>query len=346
MGKARKAYTIKDVAQLSKVSLATVSRVINGGQNVRPEMYERVMKAIEQLGYYPNRAAQALASKETGSIGVVVNNLHDPFFHDLLRGFEDGASETSYHVVFCSVPSGASQEKEEYVKYLTNGVVDALILYGPYISDEPLVHYLQNETTCDYVIIESDIPDIECNELLVDNKKGAQQAVRYLHEQGHSKIAHICGNPNKKVSVDRLNGYMSTMQACRLTIDSAYIQNATEDYHSGYECMRNLLSLANRPTAVFCCDDAIASHAIRAALDMGLSVPEDISVMGFDNQRILPDKYKGPEITSVEQPLYDIGRESIQLLTQRLKNKEQTQKLRKLYPTELVIKESVGPPKD
>ena len=342
MGNHKKAPTIKDVARLSQVSLATVSRVINGGNSVSNELCTRVMKAVEELGYHPNRAARALASKETGSIGVVVNNLHDPFFYDLLRGFEQGAQETNYNVVFCSVPGSAAVEKEKYVKYLTNGVVDGVVLYGSYLSDKHLVHYLKNETTCDYVIIENYIPEFECNELLVDNIKGVQQAISHLCELGHRKIAHICGDLNKMVSSDRLNGYTRTMQTLGLSIEASYIQNTTEDYRSGYTCMQNLLTLQNRPTAVFCCDDAIASYAIRAATEAGLSVPGDISIMGFDNQRILPDQYKGPSITSIEQPLYDIGKESIFLLTERLQNREHTKSLRKVYSTELIIKESTG----
>ena len=345
MSKSDRAPTIKEVAQLSQVSLATVSRVINGGQGVRPELQERVMQAVEALGYYPNEAARSLVNKETGSIGVIVNNLHDPFFYDLLRGFEHGAQESSYNVVFCSVPSGASSEKDKYVKYLTNGVVDGIILYGSYVSDKPLVHYLHNETTCDYIIIENNIPEVNCNELLVDNIKGVQQAVSYLAELGHRKIAHIGGDLNKMVSADRLNGYISTMQSLGLPIKAVYIQNTTEDYHIGYTCMQNLMNLDDPPTAVFCCDDAIASYAIRAALDKGLSVPGDVSVVGFDNQRILPDQYRGPAITSVEQPLYDIGKDSILLLTQRLQDGKRKEPLCKIYSTELIIKESAGAPK-
>ena len=342
MNSMKKAPTIKDVARLSQVSLATVSRVINGVQGVSSELSERVQQAVKELGYYPNEAARSLVSKETKNIGVVVNNLHDPFFYDLLRGFEQGSYETDYNVVFCSVPSGASSKKTKYVQYLTNGVVDGLVLYGSYLSDKPLVHYLQFETTCDYIIIENNIPEVECNELTVDNAKGVQQAITYLSELGHKKIAHICGDLNKMVSTERLNGYTHTMQSLGLEIASSYIQNTTADYRGGYDCMQALLKLKDRPTAVFCYDDAIASYAICAALDAGLSIPDDISVIGFDNQRFLPDWYKGPAITSVEQPLFDIGRDSILFLTSRLQSGEQAIPLRKVYPTKLIIKESTG----
>jgi len=343
LNKHTKAPTIKDVAQLSGVSWATVSRVINGGNGVSDKLKERVLQAVKTLGYYPNRAAQALINKETGSIGVVLNNLHDPYFYDLLRGFGDAAKKTSYNVVLCNVPSGDAAEKEKYVKYLTNGVVDGIILYGSYLTDAPIVHYLHNETTCDYIIIENNIPDIDCNELLVDNASGVEQAIAHLIELGHRKIAHIGGDLSKMVSKDRLDGYINTMLAKDLTIEAGYIQNTTADYRLGYACMQNLMNQSIRPTAVFCCDDAIASYAIRAALDMGISVPQDISVVGFDNQKILPERYMGPAVTSIEQPLYDIGKESILLLAERLQGNNSEENLRKVYRTKLVVKDSTGP---
>lgn len=340
-----KAPTIKEVALHSGVSIATVSRVINGSTGVRPQVYERVRQSVKELGYNPNRAARALVSKVTTSIGVVLNNLHDPFFYDLIRGFEDGAKETNYNVIFCSTPSGASREKERYVKYLTNGVVDGVITYGSYISDEPLLHYLERETTCEHIIIENTISEVDCNELLVDNIMGARQAVMHLYELGHHNIAHICGDLNRKVFSERLNGYMKAMQSVALPIHVDYIQHATSDYNSGYSCMEQLLDLEEPPSAVFCCDDVMACHAIQAILDRGLRVPEDISIVGFDNQRVLPTLGEGqPTITTIEQPLYDIAKDSILMMAKRLSNKGNSEPIHKMYSTELVVKKSTSPP--
>ena len=342
--KTAKTPTIKEVALHSGVSIATVSRVMNGNTGVRPQVYERVKQSVKELGYNPNRAARALVSKVTTSIGVVLNNLHDPFFYDLIRGFEDGAKETNYNVIYCSTPSGASREKERYVKYLTNGVVDGVITYGSYISDEPLLHYLERETNCEHIIIENTIPEVDCNELLVDNIMGARQGIMHLYELGHRKIAHICGDLNRKVFSERLNGYMNTLQSLALPIQAEYIQHATSDVQSGYTCMEQLLDLEGPPTAVFCCDDVMACHAIQAILDRGLKVPEDISIVGFDNQRVLPTLGKGhPTITTIEQPLYDIAKDSILMMAQRLSDKEHSEPIHKVYSTELVIKESTGP---
>lgn len=332
--------TIKDIAREAGVSLATVSRVINRKDNVSDEMRERVEEVIKKLGYNPNNAARALARRKTNTIGVIVNNLHDPFFFDLIRGFEYGAQNTSYNVVFCSVLGGDVDAKERYVKYLSNGVVDAVVLYGSYLSDERVVDYLRF-SDLNYVMIENDIEDLNCNKLLIDNYNGSREAVEYLISMGHRDIAYLCGNPNKKVSVERLNGYLDTMHKYNLNIADGFIQYTTS-YHNGYEKMKYLMQLeTKRPTAVYCADDAIASKAVMAALDLGLKVPDDVSIMGFDNQKILPDGYKGPEITSMAQPLYEIGMESIQLLANQLDSKKKQDSIIKVYDTYFVEGETV-----
>lgn len=340
--KTQKGVSIIDIAREANVSSATVSRVVNNINKVKPEVRQKVLNAIDALGYSPNHAARALVKQKTNCIGIIVNNLHDPFFHDLIKGFEMSAQQTSYAVMFCSVLGGDVESKEKYVKYLTNGIVDAVILYGSYLSDESVIQYLKEIRNVDYVMIEDDVPELACNKLLIDNLGGARQAVKYLIGKGHRDIAHICGNPNKKVTKERLDGYVDAMQKAGLEVKNQYVQCTSTDYRSGYDCMSALLNLEQPPTAVFCSDDAIASFAIRAILDRGLRIPEDISIMGFDNQTILPDHYRGPEITSVSQPLYNIGMDSVRILSERLNSSEEMEPVRIMYQTEIVEKETVG----
>lgn len=340
--KNRKGVSIVDVAREANVSAATVSRVVNNIDKVKPEVRQKVLDTIRDMGYSPNHAARALVKKKSNCIGIIVNNLHDPFFHDLIKGFEMSAQQTSYAVMFCSVLGGDVASKEQYVRYLTNGVVDAVILYGSYLSDQSVIRYLKDIRDVDYVMIEDDVPELECNKLLIDNFGGAKKAVEYLVKKGHRRIAHICGSPNKKVTRERMDGYQEAMKNAGLEISEGYIQYTSTDYRSGYACANALLDLQQPPTAVFCSDDAIASFAVRAALDRGLRVPEDISVMGFDNQTILPDHYRGPDITSVNQPLYKIGMDSVKLLSERLNSEEPMKPVRKVYQTEIVEKETVS----
>ena len=192
--------TIKKIAREAGVSLATVSRVLTNSRPVRPELHERVMNVAHELGYVPNTAARALVKRRTDSIGVVVNNLHDPFFHDLIRGFEAGAAQTDYNVVFCSAMSRARQLKQRYVRYLSNGVVDGIILYASYDSDEAVVREL-HASEFPFVLIESSVEGVKTNNLLIDNEGGTYNAVRYLHRFGHQRIAYIAGPVDKHICV-------------------------------------------------------------------------------------------------------------------------------------------------
>ena len=336
--------TIKDIARISGVSLATVSRVINGKGYVSRELKDEVLRAVESTGYRPNQAARALVQRRSGSIGIIVHNLHDPFFYDLIRGFEIAAAEISYKVLFASVVGGETAGKKEYLEYLSGGVVDAVVMYGSYMSDEEMLHCVSRSPAVDYLMIENDIRDFRCNKLLIRNQEGARDAVQYLMGKGHTEIAHLCGDPNKKVTIDRLNGYLDAMRARGLEVREGYLQHTASDYRNGYERMKELIRLERRPTAVFCSDDAIASYAIRAALDSGLRVPEDISVMGFDLQTNLPERYRGPEITTVQQPLYQIGYDSITLLAEQLERGSPDQPIRKEYDTKIVEQETVCAP--
>ena len=336
--------TIKDLAKLSGVSLATVSRVINQKGYVSQELSAKVLRAVEETGYRPNQAARSLVQRRTDSIGVIVHNLHDPFFYDLLRGFEQAAAEISYNVLFASVLGGDTKSKEKYLQYLSGGVVDAVVMYGSYMSDEEMLRCASPASSVDYMLIENDIQGFKCNKLLINNVQGAYSAVEYLMGKGHTDIAHICGNPNKKVTIDRLNGYLAAMRDKGLEVQDGYLQQLSADYRNGYARMKSLLALKNRPTAVFCSDDAIASYAVRAALDAGLRVPEDISIMGFDFQTNLPERYRGPDLTTVKQPLYQIGFDSITLLAGQLKKGRFDQPERKVYDTQIVEQETVCGP--
>ncbi|MFA9379457.1 MAG: LacI family DNA-binding transcriptional regulator [Acetanaerobacterium sp.] len=332
--------TIKEVAKAANVSLATVSRVINNADNVAPKMRERVLAAIKELGYFPNNIARALVNRRAGSIAILLRNLHSPFYFDLIRGFEAGSAETEYSVIFCS--SGQKpDERERYLQYLTNGVTDGIIIYGSFFSDQPLVEHL-HEINFPFLLIENDIHNIEVNSLLINNFDGARRAVEYLIENGHSKIAYLCFDPNKKAHIDRLNGYTSTMQRYGLPIRASYIQHLYLDDDHVSAAVEKLLGLPDeeRPTAIFCSNDEMAAVAIESAMQLGARVPDDVSVVGFDNQSILPKPYHGPAITSVSQPFYEMGRDSVRMLLNILENKD-VPPIHKIYDTQLVIRDTV-----
>ena len=194
-----------------------------------------------------------------------------------------------------------------------------------------------------FFLIESSVEGVQTNNFLIDNEGGVYNAVRYLHRHGHRRIAYIAGRLEKRVCVERLNGYYKAMQDLCLEVPAEYVRYIEEDSSDGRALMAQFLALPAkvRPTAVLCYDDAVASHAIRCALEQGLRVPQDISIMGFDNQTIPPNGYKGPAITSVSQPLYEIGFDSIILLSQILRG-ERESGITKQYQTHIAEKESVA----
>lgn len=334
--------TIKDIARSAGVSPATVSRVLTNSRAVNSELRDRVLKVAHECGYSPNTAARSLVKKETNAIGVVVHNLHDPFFHDLILGFESGAMETDLNVVFCSVMGKNDEDKHKYLRYLSNGVVDGIILYGSYHFDE---HFIEEVHTSGFplFLIENRISGVDTHSFLVNNQQGVYDAVEYLYQHGHRRIAYIAGKPNKSVCLERLAGYRRAMQDLSLDLGERYVLSLENGFEDGADLMERFLSYPaeERPTAVLCYDDATAAAAITRAQALGVSVPGDISVMGFDNQTIPPKNYIGPAITSVSQPLYEIGFDSMLLLSRFLRGDRQ-ERISRTYATTIAQKQSVA----
>ncbi len=335
--------TIKEVAQHAKVSPATVSRVINGAGNVDPDIRARVRNAIKELGYFPNRAARSLVCRQMGAIAVLLRNLHSPFFTKLLEGFEEGALHCEHTVVFSSLGREAKY-RDRYIQFLTNGFSDAFILYGPYFSDRSIIEHLL-EVNFPFLLIENSFDDLPVHQLMINNTEGASNAVEYLIQRGHKHIAHFMGDPNKKVILDRMNGYMLSLRKFGLPMNPGDLVNIQNENDMAFNKAQELMRLPReqRPTAIFASSDRIAVKAIQGIQSMGFSVPRDISVIGFDNQTVFSDDYNGPLVTSVRQPLFEIGRDSIGIVEEIMKG-QHSSPIIKTYDTQLIERETVAPP--
>ncbi len=178
--------TVKKVAELANVSPSTVSRVINGAENVNPEIRERVKKVISETGYFPNNAARSLVNRKTGAIAVLIRNLHKPFFYDLLRGMKDAATAMHKCVLFCNL-SDEKEERNKYMQFLTNGIVDSMILYGTLYTDWPIIENLSS-SRFPFILIENNFDNSQFNQILINNFDGAMNAVRFLAKNGHERI--------------------------------------------------------------------------------------------------------------------------------------------------------------
>ncbi len=335
--------TVKDVAKHAGVSLGTVSRVLNGAKNVSPKTRELVEGAIRDLGFFPNSAARSLARRSIGTIAVLLRNLHSTFYNDLIRGFEDGMQKEKRNVFFCSL--GSDQvTRDSYIQCLTGGMADAIIIYGSLYSDQPMIERLLS-IHFPFLLIENNFQSMEVNQFLINNKKGAEEGINHLIGQGHRRIAHFMGDLNKKVNTDRFAGYTEAMQKHSLPIQDGFLFNIYKDYPQAgiIACRLMELPVDQRPTAIFCSNDLIAAHAIVALQKAGYQVPRDISIVAFDDQPHPFDTYDGPRITSVSQPLYQIGSDSIHALAQLLDGTE-TGLIHRTYETKLVLHDTVAPP--
>ncbi|MDQ0217433.1 LacI family transcriptional regulator [Peribacillus cavernae] len=324
---------IVDVAKMANVSTATVSRVITNSGTVKRETTERVLEAIELLNYQPNVLARQLRRSETNTILVVVPDITNTFFSKVLRGIEAVAIENGYQVLLGDALNNVERENG-YINILRQKKADGMILLTARI-DEGLLDEIAKELpvvlACEYME-GSQIPTVS-----IDNISSSRKAAEHLIGLGHQRIGFISGPLNVVLGRDRLKGFKQAMSQHGLPIEPLLVQEGDFSYESGYNLMMKFLALEHPPTAVFAANDEMAIGAIKAIKFRGLSVPENISVIGFDNIKI--SSIFEPALTTIAQPAYDIGQKAMELLI-KLINKDSLTKNQYMLEDELIIRES------
>ncbi len=304
---------IFDIARMAGVSKTTVSRVINNQPGVREETRVKVQEAIKKLNYIPNHAARSLVSRKSGVIGVVLNEFNASVYLKLANYLEKYAAIYNYNVVFCSSNENY-ESKSRYVQYFTGGAADGLILFGSDTRDRELVKKVL-KTGFPLVLIENYFNNIKVNDVIVDNFSGAVNAVNYLAKLGHRKIAHITGNINHKVALERLNGYIKALYENNIAYNKEYVILTDSGEQSGYKSVEKLLKLKEPPTAIFTFNDMQGYEVIQRAAELGMGVPQDLSVVGFDNiydiLRFIPSNIR---LTSMKQPMDKVAEAAIRLM--------------------------------
>jgi LacI family transcriptional regulator len=293
--------TIHDIAREAGVSPSTVSRVLNGNVPVAAEKRAAVLAVVNKLNYRPSAMAQGLARGRTAAIGVLTQSISSPFYGEILRGVEQGLSGSGYHTVFTS---GNWRTDEELVALdlLSERRVDALIVLAGLLPDEPLRRVAEK---LPLVIIGRSIAGIESHCLGIDNVQGAYTATRYLIELGHHRIAHITGPGSHQDAQDRREGYSRALDEAGLVVDPRLIVEGDYTEQSGLLAVGALFSRAALFTAIFAANDQTAYGARLALFRRGIRVPEDVSLVGFDD---LPGAaYTMPPLTTVRQPTFDMG---------------------------------------
>ncbi|QZT35059.1 catabolite control protein A [Caldalkalibacillus thermarum TA2.A1] len=312
-----KNVTIYDVAREAGVSMATVSRVVNGNPNVKPVTRKKVLETIKRLGYRPNAVARGLASKRTTTVGVIIPDISSLFYAELTRGVEDIANMYNYNIILCN--SDQRPEKEIHlVNTLLEKQVDGLLFMGSQLTDEHID--LFSTSTVPVVLASTKDEKEEMPSVVIDYKQAAYDAVKLLLDKGHTRIGFISGPAKEKYSgQERLAGYRNALEEAGLAVDETLIRYGDYRYDSGLKAAGELIDMADRATAIIAMSDEMAIGAIHACQDLGLNIPEDVEVIGFDNTRLT--SMVRPRLTSVVQPMYDIGAVAMRLLT-KFMNKE------------------------
>ncbi|PLS16053.1 LacI family transcriptional regulator [Bacillus sp. M6-12] len=324
---------IVDVAKMANVSTATVSRVISNTGSVKSGTAEKVLEAIQKLNYQPNLLARQLRRLETKTILVVVPDITNTFFSNVLRGIEAIASEHGYQVLLGDTENIVERESG-YLNIIRQKKADGMILLTARSSQNLLEEIAQEYPVvlaCEY-IEGSKLPTVS-----IDNISSARKAADYLIGLGHKRIAHISGPLGVVVGRDRLRGFQQAMIQNGLTVEPFLVQEGDFTFESGFNLMMKFLALEHSPTAVFAANDEMAIGAVKAIKSKGLKVPEDISVVGFDDIKFA--SVFEPAITTIAQPTFELGKIAMELLL-KLMNNDELKKKQYMLEDRLVVRES------
>jgi LacI family transcriptional regulator len=326
--------TIYDVAREAGVSMATVSRVMNGNPNVKPTTRKKVLAAIEQLGYRPNAVARGLASKKTTSVGVIIPDISRTFFAELARGIEDIATMYKYNIILSS--SDQNEEKEiQLYNNLLSKQVDGIVFMGGKITENHVNQFKQSSVP---VVLAATVEESGLiAQVNINYEQASYDATKQFISRGHKNIGMLTGNLEDSINRQKLSGYRRALEEAEIAFKEESVKIGDYTYASGLEAMEEFLQLEDRPSAIFVGTDEMALGVIHAALDRGIKVPEQIEVVGFDNTRLA--EMVRPTLSTVVQPMYDIGAVSMRLLT-KLMNKEKVEEQTVVLPHSIMYRNS------
>jgi len=326
---------MRDVAKRASVSTSTVSHVINSTRFVTPDLAERVRGTMAELGYQPNAVARSLRRKETLTLGMLVPDNANPFFAQMARAIEDICYEQGYSLIFSNSEGDAARELAN-ADVLLSKRVDGLIFVAVGMGSQDLLPILESAAV---VVVDRDLPGIDVDAVLVDNLSGGYQATEHLLNLGHRRIACITGPSETTPSADRVTGLREALRAAGLPVDESLIVRGDFQFASGFQGAQALLTRPDPPTAIFACNDLMAVGCIAAAAELGYRVPAELSIVGFDDTTLA--SYTTPPLTTVTQPISEVGRLATQLLIRRIQTPNSARE-RHVLPTGLVVRGSTA----
>jgi len=328
--------TIRDVAEKAGVSVATVSHVINGTRRVAPQTAERIRSAMQELDYQPNSLAQSLRTRRTNVVWVLVSDISNPFFATFVRGAEDAAIEAGYSLIVCNSDESAARE-EQYIRLLRQRRVDGLLV-SPVGdgSGAPIRAIARSKTP--YVFVDRKPEFVPGDAVLSENVDGAEKATQHLLGRGHTRIGLILGIPGATTTEERLTGYQIALEAAGIPYDASLVSYGSYRIEGGKRAASALLSFAEAPTALFSTNNLMTIGVLREIGQRGLEIPDDVAVIGFDD--LVWAEMVTPRLTTVCQDPYEIGKEAMHLLLERMQGRGGTERREIRMPVELRVRES------
>jgi len=333
-----KRASLKDVAARAGVGLGTASRVINGNRNVKPINQERVLRAIKELDYRPNNIARSLKTNATRSLGILLADLKSGFDTEIVRGIESEAGNANYSLFL----TNTDKERSRMISCMKNFVeknVDGIIIIGGEITEEFYADIKQFHIPLITISCESNVkPEGKYTSIAIDNEQAAFEVAEYFILKGHKKIAMIAGEKDEaNAGIPRINGYFRALKQYGIPFRREYLVEGNYTFLSGYEGARQILSLPDRPTAIFAASDAMAIGAEKALLEEGIRIPEEIAIFGFDGLDFT--EYVHPSLSTVVQPRYEMGVVAMQKMLGFL-NEEENKEPKVILKHSLLLRES------
>jgi LacI family transcriptional regulator len=333
----KKAPTIKEIAKLANVSPMTVSRAVNNSHKVREETRENILEIADRLGYRPNRIARSLVSKKSNLISLVVANISNPFFAEISRGIEDKARENGYNVIFSSTDDD-TKNLESCVQTMREVGVDGFIIAAVCLK-EPIVDKLVDQEF-PVVLINRRVKKNNVNYVVVDNQKGAFLAVEHLINNGYKKIGIIAGKSSVSTGKERFQSYRQTLLDHGIKFKKEYSSQGPFTKEHGKKAAQKMLTLKNRPEAIFAASDNIALGVMDAAGELGLNIPEDLAIVGFDDTDFSSNSKI--RLTTVSQRKYEMGERGVQILIDLIERQQPDYISKIVLEPRLIIRESCG----
>jgi LacI family transcriptional regulator len=330
---------MKDVAELAGVSASTVSHVLNGTRKVSEDTRERVRLAIEELGYEPNLLAKSLKVSRTFTIGLLISDIQNPFFTSVIRGAEDVALSRGYHLFLCNTDEDPNRE-DEYVRELSKKRVDGLIVAS---SASRRNHTLQLRLEdVPFVFMDREVEGIEADTVSVDNRLGMRLIAEHLTQLGHERVGMVSGPLEKSSGYERYHGLRDALADLGLPLRDSLVRFGDFRVSGGREAAEELLRLPEPPTALVVSNNQMTLGALLAVRELGLRVPDEVSVVSFDDMEWAP--LANPPLTALAQPTYEMGATAARILLDKIEKKAIGSPSKLFMEPELMVRGSTGSP--